>query len=58
MMPLTNIAKMTIANAPKNGKLIQWLIAQAINVATDNPIMAGTNLMLLSFISKMRGKDA
>ncbi len=35
-------------------------MAKAINVATDNPIMAGigANLMLLSFISKVRGKDA
>ena len=60
MMPLTNIAPTTIANAPQNGKLVQWLIAQAINAATDNPIMdsSGENVRFLNFIFTVRGQDA
>ena len=60
MIPLTTIAPMTIANAPQNGKLVQWLIAQAINAATDNPMAdnSGENVRFLNFIFKVRGKDA
>src|SRR4051812_26565934 len=35
------MARITIANAPQNGSLVQWLMPQAASVATDSAITAG-----------------